>query len=359
MREGIEMACAFANYRGGYLLFGVDDHGAIVGQQVTDDTIKNIANAIKLNTDPKLYPSIERIELASKTCILVTVEESPLKPHLAYGRAYLRIGAANQKLDRERYEYLLQQRFNGYGFDHQVQPGANLSDIDTDALHEFLETANSVRNLNENLLLPSDMILQKLDLMRGDDVTKAALLLFGKRPQKFFAHHFEIKCARFSGDTGYDEIANEKEFRQNLVHDFYAALDFVLESIGKRSRKRDVQRVETWEFPVAVIREALVNMIVHRDYRQNVKSTVEIRPSTVSFYNPAQLFGPTITIERLKRIHPSRPGNKLIARAFYLMGLFDNWGGGTLKIISETLKATKPSPEFTFEDGMFRLILFR
>jgi ATP-dependent DNA helicase RecG len=117
--------------------------------------------------------------------------------------------------------------------------------------------------------------------------------------------------------------------------------------------------VEKWEFPVSVIREALVNMIVHRDYRQNIKSTVEIRPSTVSFYNPGQLFGPTITIERLKTFHPSRPGNRLIAKIFYLMGLFENWGGGTLKILAETIESGKPSPEFFFEQGMFRLLLLR
>ncbi|MEA2033249.1 MAG: ATP-binding protein [Euryarchaeota archaeon] len=154
-------------------------------------------------------------------------------------------------------------------------------------------------------------------------------------------------------------IANEQEFSRNLVQNFYAALNFILESIGKRSRKGDIRRLETWEFPVSVVREALVNMIVHRDYRQNIKSTVEIRPSAVSFYNPAQLFGPTITIERLKKLHPYRPGNRLIAKVFYLLGLFENWGGGTLKIISETMKSGKPSPEFTFEDGMFRLVLFR
>ena len=107
------------------------------------------------------------------------------------------------------------------------------------------------------------------------------------------------------------------------------------------------------------LREAIVNMIVHRDYRQNIKSTLEIRPSAISFYNPGLLFGPSITIDRLKTLHPSRPGNKLIAKIFYLMGLFENWGGGTLKIISETVKSGKASPEFSFEDGMFRLVLFR
>ena len=46
-------------------------------------------------------------------------------------------------------------------------------------------------------------------------------------------------------------------------------------------------------------------------------------------------------------------------KIFYLMGLFENWGGGTLKIISETVKSGKPEPGFSFEDGLFRLKLFR
>ena len=63
LREGIETLCAFANHKGGYLIFGVDDNGKIIGQQVSDDTVKNISNAVKLNTEPKLYPQIEKIEL--------------------------------------------------------------------------------------------------------------------------------------------------------------------------------------------------------------------------------------------------------------------------------------------------------
>ena len=359
LREAIETICAFANHRGGHVVFGIHDSGKVLGLQATDDTLKNIANAVKLNTDPRLYPSIETVELEGKTCILVTVEESPLKPHLAYGRAFLRVGTSNQKIDREKYEYLLKQRFNGYGFDYRPEPKADMDDIDTDVLYEFLETANSVRNLNENLMLPAEMILQKLDLMTNEGITRAALLLFGKNPQKFFSDHFEIKCGKFASDTEYEEIANEKEFKHNLIRNFYSTLTFVLESIEKRTKKEAIHRKETWEYPVTVIREALVNMIVHRDYRQNIKSTVEVRPSALSFYNPALLFEPTITVAQLKTLHPSRPGNRLIAKIFYLMGLFENWGGGTLKIINKTLEAGKPEPAFFFEGDMFRLVLYR
>ncbi|MCP4218663.1 MAG: hypothetical protein GY765_28775 [bacterium] len=127
----------------------------------------------------------------------------------------------------------------------------------------------------------------------------------------------------------------------------------------KHTVKEEVRRIEKWEYPLEVIRECLVNMIVHRDYRQNIKSTVEVRPSAITFYNLGHLFQPGITIERLKAPHPSRPGNRLIANAFYLMGLFENWGGGTLKIISETMKAGKPEPKFSYDAGMFRLELTR
>jgi ATP-dependent DNA helicase RecG len=322
LREAIETICSFANNRGGQLIFGVEDNGSITGQQVSDDTLKNLANAIKLNTEPKLYPRIEKTGIKGKTCILVTVEESPLKPHLAYGRGFTRVGATTQRLSRDRYEYLLGQRYNGYGFDHQIQKDAVLDDIDADEVYRFLEVANSTRNLNENTLLPVDTVLEKLDLMKNGGITNAALLLFGNRPSKFFDGHYEIKCGHFTADEGYDEILNDKVYARNIIENFNLAFGFVKDSLKTSATKKEVHRGLEWEFPIHVIREALVNMIVHRDYRQDIKSTVEIRPSSVTFYNPGHLFEPTITIARLKTHHPSRPGNRLIAKVFYLMGLF-------------------------------------
>jgi ATP-dependent DNA helicase RecG len=359
LREAIETICSFANHRGGQLLFGVEDNCNIIGQQVADDTLKNIANSIKLNTEPKLYPQIEKIELNGKSCVLITVEENPLRPYMAYGRAFIRMGATTQRMDRDQYDYMLQQKYNGYGYDYQIQKNAGLEDIDEEGVYGFLEIANSIRNLNENTFLPVDIILDKLGLMKEGQITKAALLLFGKNPGIFFDHHYEIKCGHFHADEGYDELTNDKEFNGNLIENYHMALGFIKDVIKKASVKKDIQRTETWEFPLNVIRESLVNMIVHRDYRQDIKSTIEIRPSFISYYNPGHLFRPTITIERLKTSHPSRPGNKLIAKIFYLMGFFESWGGGTLKIINDTIGVGKPAPEFSFEAGMFRLELKR
>ncbi|MEM7534981.1 MAG: RNA-binding domain-containing protein [Chloroflexota bacterium] len=367
LREATESICAFANQRGGYLFFGITDDGNIVGQQVSEDTLKNIVNTIKLNTDPKLYPTVEKIEIEGKSCIAVSIEESPLKPHLAYGRPYLRVGPTNQRLDQVHYEQMLMQRLNGYGFDYQTQADATIDDIHMESLHTFLETANAVRNLNENLLFPADMILQKLDLMTNKGITNAALLLFGKNPQKFFSHRYEIKCGHFNDELGYDVITNYHEYSDTLIDNYHKTFAFLVGSLRQTFTKPtqqiagidNTQHKKINEYPHPVLREAIVNMIVHRDYRQDIKSTVEVRPQHISFYNPGHLFEPTITIERLYQMHPSRPGNKLIAKIFYQMGLFENWGSGTQKIVYASQQAGKPTPKFSFEGGMFRLLLFR
>lgn len=359
LREAIETICAFANTRGGTLFFGVSDDGNVLGQQVTDDTLRNIANSVALNTEPKLYPTVRKTEIEGKFCVLVTIEESPLKPHLAYGRPYIRVGTTTQRTDRNYYEMLLMQRYNGYGFDFLIQKSASLADIDADAVFEFLESANSNRNLNVSLVSPINEVLQKLDLMKGEGITNAAILLFGKEPAKFFDFHFEIKAGVFDADIQYDHIQNEQQFSGNLFYNYKQALLLLLNSITKEATKTQGHTVENYEIPLEALKEALVNMVVHRDYRQGIKSTIEIRPSFILFYNPGQLFSPSITIEGLNRTHPSKPGNKLLAKVFYLAGLFENWGGGTLKILDECDKAGLEKPQFDCENGMFKLVISR
>ncbi len=359
LKEAVQTLCAFANHRGGVLYFGVADDGTVVGQTVSDDTLKNIANTVKLNTDPKLYPQVEKIDIAGKSCVRVCIEQSPLKPHVAYGRPYLRVGATTQQLSQDQYQLMLQQRQNGYGFDFQPCPMATLADIDEMSVQQFMETANAVRDFNQNIYLPIDHVLEKLDVLKEGAISNAAVLLFGKQPARLFSGHYEIKVASFLTDTGYDEMTNAHEYTGNLLTIFASAQDFLLNTLRRTYRKGEQMGTERLEFPKAMLREALVNMIVHRDYRIDVKSTIEVRPSSLLFYNPAQLFTPTITLDALRRHHASRPGNKYLAKIFYMMGLFENWGSGTLKIIDNAKQSSGREPDFDFQNGMFSLRIYR
>ena len=359
LKEGIISICAFANKSGGRLIFGVQDDGKILGQTVSDDTLKNIANSIKLNTEPRLFPQVEKVKLEGKSCVLVTIEESPLKPHTAYGRPYIRVGSTNQQMDQGVYSHYLEAKYNGYGFDQQLEETASISDIDEDTVLKFLDMANNTRNLNESLYLPIQQILEKLELVKTGNLTRAAILLFGKRPAGFFDGHYEVKCGSFTEEKGYDLFTSNQEYSANLFSIFDSVFAFVMDRLEKRYIKRAKNGRSEWEIPTEVIREAIVNMLIHKDYRQGVKSMVEVRPSYIRFYNSGHLFKPIITEENLLKPHPSKPGNKLIAKTFFWAGLAETWGSGTLKIVETMRKMGKPTPTFKHKDGMFELKIFR
>jgi len=61
---------------------------------------------------------------------------------------------------------MIQQRYNGYGFDFQTVKEASIRDINVEAVYQFIETANSIRSLNESLLLDPEIIFEKLNLIK-------------------------------------------------------------------------------------------------------------------------------------------------------------------------------------------------
>jgi len=359
LKDAVVSICAMANKHGGTVIFGVSDNGGIIGQTVSDDTLKNIANTIKLNTEPRLFPQVEKIILEGKDCIAISIEESPLKPHTAFGRPYLRVGPTNQQMDQATYAHYLEAKYNGYGFDHQLMENATLHDIDEEAVAHFLNLANENRSLGESLYAPVQTILEKLDLMKNGKVTRAAMLLFGKKPGLFFEGQYEVKCGAFPADDSYDVFTANREFSGNLFSIFDAVYSFVADRLAQSYTKGEKNGKASWELPLTAIREAIINMLIHKDYRQGIKSTVEVRPSYLRFYNPGHLFQPNITLENLLLPHPSKPGNKLIAKTFFWAGLAETWGSGTLKIAADMKNAGKPAPLFNYQDGMFELRIFR
>jgi len=95
LERGVRTVAAFANTEGGHLLFGVRDSGEIIGMTVGRTTRERVVNMIRDNTDPVIYPSVEYVGVQGTTVIVVTVEESDNKPHLAFGRAYRRVGRSS------------------------------------------------------------------------------------------------------------------------------------------------------------------------------------------------------------------------------------------------------------------------
>lgn len=103
------------------------------------------------------------------------------------------------------------------------------------------------------------------------------------------------------------------------------------------------------------MREAVINAVSHRDYASPGNVQVRIFDNALEVWNPGSL-PPDLSIADLKIVHESLPRNKSIARAFFLVRFIEQFGGGTLRIITECRAAGLPVPEFKLRPHAFRVI---
>jgi len=197
--EALETIGAFSNARGGVLLVGVKDSGTVCGLQIGKKTIEDIANRIQSVTDPRLQPSISVISITSENILAIKVDKNTGTPISVRGRFYKRTGKTNQRMSHEE----IMQRItasSGLSWDAQIEEGASLSDFDQELINRFVESTNKLGRRPIPDTDNSVNFLQKLELVKGDTPTRAALLLFGKNPETYFPSAF-LKIGRFRSPT--------------------------------------------------------------------------------------------------------------------------------------------------------------
>ena len=109
LRGGMESLCGFLNGRGGQVLFGVTNVGAIVGQQISDRTLQEVAAEIAQLDPPAPIEQI-RIPAGRQEVLMVATSDLSGAPHTYRGRAYQRIGTTTSIMPQEEYERRLLQR---------------------------------------------------------------------------------------------------------------------------------------------------------------------------------------------------------------------------------------------------------
>lgn len=109
-REAARTLCAMLNHRGGRVLFGVEPGGRIVGQQVSDHTIEDIAREIR-EIEPPVFPAIDRVVVnGGREVLVVSVATGHSQPYTHRGQAFRRVGTTNQALSREEKEHAVASR---------------------------------------------------------------------------------------------------------------------------------------------------------------------------------------------------------------------------------------------------------
>jgi predicted HTH transcriptional regulator len=197
LREIVETVGAFANASGGTILVGLSPQKEIIGVQVGTNTLESLANTIKQNTDPAVLPSISTVQVEGKQVIVLQIEESSVKPVLAYNKPFKRVGRSNHILSSSEMAKLVLES-DSTSWDAGIVEGIDLSLIGDRGVRKFLTAAVQERNLNIEPQTPIPEALEKLGLLREEKLTRAGVLLFGKYPQGEFLQS-QVRCARFKG----------------------------------------------------------------------------------------------------------------------------------------------------------------
>ena len=231
------MGCisAFSNTKGGTVVIGVTDKGEVHGVDIGKRTIENLANGIKQNIDPMVYPSIRVEKIDDKMVVLIEIEESKQKPVLASGRAYKRVGKSNHKLGYEEIRNIALETPKVY-WDERVCEDASLEDIEEDKVRWYLERREEIRKVKKPEKMDIGTLLLNIGAAKkvNSEVkpTNAGILFFGKNPQRFVLQS-QLRTARFAGKTLTRDFLDRLDCSGTLWEMVEGSEDFVRKNLSR------------------------------------------------------------------------------------------------------------------------------
>jgi len=349
--EYLKWVCGFANANGGKIFIGKNDTGEIIGlknpKRLLEDIPNKIQNHLGIICDVILH---EKNNLK-----FIEIDVKPYEVPISYqGKYHYRSGSTKQELKGNALnEFLLKKA--GKTWDDVIEPRAELDDIDISAIEQFKESAFKSKRMpfikDEDKI---DAILDNLLLTENKKLKRAAVLLFGKKPNRFFINAF-VKIGRFG------KTSDELLFQEIVEGNIFTLADKTLDILDKKFliakiSYEGLHRIEQWEYPYEAVREAIINAIVHRDY-MGAPIQISIYDDKMIIWNEGSL-PDDLTIDDLKEQHSSRPHNPILAGAFFKGGLIEAWGRGTVKIINECKKAGLPEPKIENVFGGIQVTLY-
>lgn len=352
LHKGMETACAFLNSDGGWLLFGVAPSLKIDGQNVTDNTRQEIANALR-KIEPAIDVEVEYIELPEKPgfyVIAIYFDSNNFKngPYSFDGRAFYKVESTAALMPRQMYEERLKLS-NSRRFSWENTPNAEITvdDINTELLYQTLHDGIGSRRIHASAMTLHDpeKIMLKLGVARKDGtILNAANVLFGNEPSMFH-NQCKVRLARFEG-------IDKRVFRDqticegNLFEQYDAVMDFCLKHLNLSGRMDSRFRKDTLTVPYEAIKEATINMLCHRSWNaENMTSSLAIYDDRMVFQNPGAFPVGMSWKDFVDDQIGSLPANPTIANVFYRRGTMEAWGRGIGLIMDSCKEQGLPAPE--------------
>lgn len=271
---------AFSNFEGGMVLLGVEDTGEVSGL-TTNNLEEWIMNVCRDKIRPAIIPFFEVVpNVRDDKAIAIIKVTRGYDVHALWhnnsSRYLTRVGSQSREASQEELARLFQQRGSVRAEQRPVS-GATLADLDRKRLRNYF---GHIREQD----VPDDdddatwlSLLISTEILSHEGVTVGGMLLFGTTPNRFLPHA-GIDAVAYP-ETEPDYNAQERVALRGPMTPFLSdsddivenglveqALDFVQRNTRVTVEEIGGRRVTRPVYPRDVLRESIVNALIHRDY---------------------------------------------------------------------------------------------
>ena len=268
--EYLKWICGFANAGGGCIYIGIDDEGKVVGVQNGKRLLEEIPNKIQTNLG-----FLADVNLLSKNDLeYIEIIVSPSSYPVSYkGEYHFRSGSTKQVLRGTALTEFISSK-TGIRWEDSVIEGVDVEDLDKESFDIFRrEAVRSKRMTKDDLNMSNAELLDSLDLLKDGKLTRAAVLLFHRTPQKWMFGTY-TRIGKFGKGS-------DLQYQDEVIGSLFMQAERVIELIYLKYLKAPITydnltRVETYPFPKDAVREALYNALVHSRWSAGIPIQIRI-----------------------------------------------------------------------------------
>ena len=322
-KEAAEAITAILNkHCKGTLYFGVDDNGYVKGQQITDNTKKDITRTINELIEPRITPSIQEMNIDGKTIIKVSFFGHN-RPYSCGGKYLSRWGTENRKMTTDELKKLIMHVDYSSKWEEDLTNYTS-DDLDDEALFDFYSCAKNCGRL-EMKEYDKEKLLSNLGLLQDGFVNNGCYALFGKNSK------IGLKLAKYATDNKVT-FTDLKLFNGNIYNLISKAVTYILENINWRPEIGKRKRVDIPEIPENAIREIVVNSFAHSDYENIPEIEIGIHPGKIEIYNPGSFPFDLTPFDFINKNLPSYKRNKMILDVLFRSKDIEKAGTGFQRV---------------------------
>ena len=332
----------FANTNGGTVYIGIEDNGIIVGVDDEDKTILQLNNMIRdsIKPDITMFVKYEAIILEDKKVIAIKVQRGTDRPYylgnkgLKPAGVYVRNGTSTDPASEANIRKMIKET-DGDSCENMRSLEQNLS---FNATNEQFKKRNIVFN---------EAKMKSLGLFLKDgEYSNVAFLLSDQCTAT-------IKTATFNG-TDKLNFQDRKEYSGSLFDQMENVYQYLEMRNKKRASFNGLYRIDTLDYPLDALREALLNCLVHRDYSFSASTLISVYDDRIEFVSIGGLPDGINLDDILLGISACR--NPKLAAIFYRLELIEAYGTGIPKIMS-SYKDTGFEPKIEVTNNAFKITL--